>query len=123
MTKKPLASLKDLKQFLPEDQVQKVDTKKNETPMGLDPRNIKIKIRLLKNQKGGKIVSELIELPYERSYFEDLLKELKNKLGTGGTLKEEIKPEKASLCLEIQGDHRARIEKILQSKGFKTQLI
>lgn len=123
MTKKPLASLKDLKQFLPEENTGNSPIKENHVAQGFDPRGVKIKIRLLKNQKGGKIVSELIELPYQRPFFEQLLKELKNKLGTGGTLKEEVKPEKATLSLEIQGDHREKIAKILESKGFKTQLI
>lgn len=127
MTKKPLASLKDLKQFLPEGTTKEA-TKTSESvetkvKLGFDPRGVKIKIRLLKNQKGGKIVSEMIELPYERAFFETLLKELKNKLGTGGTLKEEIRPEKATLSLEIQGDHRERMAKFLETKGFKTQLI
>ncbi len=127
MTKKPLASLKDLKQFLPEGKATDIPTAPNKKPEikkhGFDPSGVKIKIRLLKNQKGGKIVSEMIDLPYERSYFEALLKELKNKLGTGGTLKEEIRPEKAILTLEIQGDHRQKMAKILETKGFKTQLI
>lgn len=126
MTKKPLVSLKDLKQFLPEDNTSPQSKTQNlETKIqhGFDPRGVKIKLRLLKNQKGGKIVSEMIELPYERNFFEALLKELKNKLGTGGTLKEEIKPERATLSLEIQGDHRQKMAQILESKGFKTQLI
>lgn len=42
-----------------------------------------------------------------------LLKLLKNKLGTGGTLKDGV--------LEIQGDHRDQIVELLNGLGYKAK--
>lgn len=122
MSKKTLSSLSDLKilssiEESATNSVPKTDTKKLEHN-GFVPQGVTIKMRLEKNQRGGKIVTVLFALPYERSYFEALTKELKNKVGSGGTLKEEMSDKKAELIIEIQGDHQARLHKILQEKGF-----
>lgn len=122
MSKKTLSSLSDLKILSSTEESAtksgpKTDSKKLEHN-GFVPQGVTIKMRLEKNQRGGKIVTVLFALPYERSYFEALTKELKNKVGSGGTLKEEMSDKKAELIIEIQGDHQARLYKILQEKGF-----
>jgi translation initiation factor 1 len=77
------------------------------------PENITIKMRLEKNGRGGKTVTVLFELPNNEAYFEDLTKQLKNHLGTGGTFK--------NRRIEIQGDHKIRIQAFLEKKGFKVK--
>jgi translation initiation factor 1 len=78
----------------------------------IDPSKITLKIRLEKNQRGGKIVTIIYDLPHNPKYFEDLTKKLKNHLGTGGTLKDNI---------EIQGDHSGKVAQFLIKLGFKVK--
>jgi len=80
---------------------------KTATPPGLQ----KVRIMLERKGRGGKsvtIIDGIIMAPAER---EKLLKKLKSRLGTGGTLRDNV--------LEVQGDHRdAIIEELLQM-GYK----
>jgi translation initiation factor 1 len=71
--------------------------------------------RLEKNGRGGKIVTVLDQLPRNDQFLKDLTKELKNKCGTGGTY---VISDKSGL-VEIQGDKREQIKKILEAKGIK----
>ena len=71
------------------------------------------KMRLEKGGRGGKLVTVLFELPLDENGLKDLLKVLKTKCGTGGALKERT--------LEIQGDHRDKIEAILAERGLKVK--
>jgi predicted translation initiation factor SUI1 len=59
-------------------------------------------------------VTVLFELPNNETYFADLTKQLKNHLGTGGTFK--------NGRVEIQGDHKTRIQAYLEKMGFKVRL-
>ncbi len=76
------------------------------------PSKVTLKIRIEKNQRGGKTVTIIYDLPYNPTYFEDLTKKLKNQLGTGGTFKDNI---------EIQGDHSTKIAQFLSKLGFKVK--
>lgn len=78
----------------------------------ITPSKLTLKIKLEKNQRGGKLVTVIHEIPHNPSYFEDLCKKLKNHLGTGGTFKNQI---------ELQGDHRDKVEVFLTKLGFKTK--
>lgn len=80
------------------------------------PEKITIKMRLEKNQRGGKLVTVLIDLPFNPPYFEDLAKKLKNHCGSGGTFKNEGLQK---LQIEIQGDQRNKIETYLLKLKFK----
>ncbi|MBY0413674.1 MAG: translation initiation factor [Bdellovibrionales bacterium] len=82
----------------------------------VDPIKTTLKIKLEKNQRGGKLVTVIHELPNNPIYFEDLAKKLKNHCGTGGTFKKEGKAQ-----IELQGDHREKIEAFLTKLGFKTK--
>lgn len=82
----------------------------------IDPTKTTLKIKLEKNQRGGKLVTVIHELPFNPPYFEDLAKKLKNHCGTGGTYKKEAKPQ-----IELQGDQREKVEAILTKLGFKTK--
>ncbi len=77
----------------------------------IHPANVTIKMRLEKNSRGGKTVTVLFDLPNNPGYFEDLTKNLKTSLGTGGTFKNNR--------IEIQGDHKVRIKAYLEKMGFK----
>lgn len=80
------------------------------------PEKTTLKIKLEKNQRGGKLVTVIHELPHNPAYFEDLAKKLKNHCGTGGTYKKEGKPQ-----IELQGDQREKAEAFLSKMLFKTK--
>lgn len=82
----------------------------------IDPAKVTLKIKLEKNQRGGKLVTVIHDFPFNPAYFEDLAKKLKNHCGTGGTYKKESRPQ-----IELQGDQRDKTEAFLAKLGFKTK--
>src|SRR4030065_68284 len=62
------------------------------------PVQQKVTVRLERKGRGGKSVTVVDGLQMRQKEKEALLKQLKTKLGTGGTVKD--------ASLEIQGDHR-----------------
>lgn len=75
------------------------------------PAHRKVIVRLEKKGRGGKSVSITEGLQLPGSELEKLLKQLKTKLGTGGTVKDG--------SLEIQGDHRDALCSFLEALGYK----
>ncbi len=74
-----------------------------------------IVFRIEKNGRGGKTVTVLDQLPAYEPFLKELTKELKAKCGVGGShFIEGIRG-----CIEIQGDKRDAIKKILDSKTIK----
>lgn len=71
-----------------------------------------VKMRLESAGRGGKQVTVLFALVMGDQEAKGLLKELQDKLGTGGTYKEGR--------LEFRGDVRDRIEVLLSKRGLKT---
>jgi predicted translation initiation factor SUI1 len=63
--------------------------------------------------RGGKGVTVISDLPLHESGLAELATKLKNKLGTGGTVK--------GGKIEIQGDHRDRIVAELEGMGYRTK--
>lgn len=82
----------------------------------VNPEQTTLKIRLEKNQRGGKLVTVIHELPNNPAFFEELAKKLKNHCGTGGTFKNEPKAQ-----IELQGDQREKTEAFLLKLKFKTK--
>lgn len=82
----------------------------------VNPDKTTLKIKLEKNQRGGKLVTVIHELPYNPAYFEDLAKKLKSHCGTGGTFKSSENSQ-----IELQGDQREKVEAYLQKLLFKTK--
>ena len=71
------------------------------------------KIRLEKSGRRGKAVTVVFNISAGEAALRDLLRTLQKDCGTGGTLK--------NGTLEIQGDHRDRIEERLKSLGLKVK--
>jgi len=63
--------------------------------------------------RGGKTVTVVHGLTLAEAALSDLLKRMKNQLGTGGALK--------GGTLEIQGDHRDKVLQFLEKEGIKAK--
>jgi translation initiation factor 1 len=70
----------------------------------------KVTVRLERKGRGGKSVTIIDGLQMRQKEREALLKQLKTKLGTGGTVKD--------ASLEIQGDHRDALMAELGKMGY-----
>ena len=81
----------------------------------VDSKKFTIVFRLEKNGRGGKVVTILDQLPNHETYVKELTKELKIKCGVGGSYKIEAGVSQ----IEIQGDKREAIKKILDIKQIK----
>ncbi len=71
--------------------------------------------RLETQSRGGKTVTVLDKIPGYEPFVKDLSKELKVKCGVGGSYKIESK----NAIIEIQGDKREAIKKILDARKIK----
>ena len=95
------------------------DEKAKNKPVGkvlrtsLRPSPQKATVRLDRKGRGGKSVTVIEGLQIPQKEREALLKQLKAKLGTGGTVK--------NTCLEIQGDHRDGLMAALEKLGYSTK--
>jgi translation initiation factor 1 len=74
------------------------------------PMQQKVTVRLERKGRGGKSVTIIDGLQMRQKERETLLKQLKTKLGTGGTVKD--------ASLEIQGDHRDALMAELGKIGY-----
>ncbi len=77
------------------------------------PSQQRIYVRLERKGRGGKSVTLIEGLQISAKDREALLKQLKTRLGTGGSLKNDV--------LEIQGDHRETIIVLLHEMGYKSR--
>jgi translation initiation factor 1 len=68
-------------------------------------------VRLERKGRGGKSVTLIKGLQISAKDREALLRQLKARLGTGGSIKNDL--------LEIQGDQRAAVIALLQEMGYK----
>jgi len=73
-------------------------------------------VRVGRETKGrkGKGVSLVTGVPLSGDELKNLAKELKQKCGTGGTVKDGV--------IEIQGDHRDMLVGLLKAKGWTVKL-
>jgi translation initiation factor 1 len=84
---------------------------KQQAGIAVPPAQQQVYIRLEKKGRGGKSVSVIAGLQLSRQDLEKLLKQLKTRLGTGGTVKDNT--------LEIQGDHRDALCTLFQDMGYR----
>jgi translation initiation factor 1 len=82
-------------------------------PIATRQRNQPVIVGIERKGRGGKTVSIVSGVMSHEAGKQALLKLLKTKLGTGGTLKDEE--------IEIQGDHRDQIVEILMGLGYKAK--
>ncbi len=73
-------------------------------------------LRIRRETKGrkGKGVTLVDGLSLPAPEMDLLARQLKNKCGSGGTVKDGM--------IEIQGDHRSTVQEFLQQAGYKTKL-
>ena len=73
-------------------------------------------IRIGRETKGrkGKGVTIITGIPLAGDALKKLAKELKQRCGTGGTIKDGI--------VEIQGDHRELLLEVIKAKGWQVKL-
>lgn len=76
--------------------------------------SLRVSLRLEKSGRGGKIVTVIDGFPRAESLLLKLSRELKNRCGAGGTFGYGDKFG----FIEIQGDKRENIRKILASQGI-----
>ena len=72
--------------------------------------NQQVRVQRIRNNKGGKTITEISGLGLNQKELLKLLKKLKTLLGTGGTLKGEL--------LEIQGEQVKKVMELLVLEGF-----
>ena len=70
-------------------------------------------VKMRREVRRGKPVIVLFEMGLSAESLKDLLKTIQRSCGAGGAVKEGT--------IEIQGDHRERIEQMLAEKGFKVK--
>lgn len=74
-----------------------------------------VKFRLEKNGRGGKTVTVMDGFPRNEDFLKALCKEFKAKCGVGGT---HVLSENSGI-IEIQGDKRDQLKRILDLKKIK----
>jgi translation initiation factor 1 len=77
------------------------------------PKKVVVKLRLETKGRGGKSVTVLDGLPNNSDFLEELAKDLKKSLGTGGSV--------VGATIELQGEWRERLRILLPSKNFSVK--
>ncbi|GEK47782.1 translation initiation factor [Bisbaumannia pacifica] len=73
-----------------------------------------VRIRRETSGRKGKGVTTLSGVPLPAAELKTLAKQLKQRCGTGGAVKEGV--------IEIQGDHRATLKAELENRGYTVKL-
>lgn len=79
------------------------------------PRDGIVRIARDRKQRGGKTVTIVTGLPDDSALVAQLAQTLKRLCGSGGTVKDGV--------IEIQGDHRDRIEARLTELGYRVKRV
>ncbi len=79
------------------------------------PRDGYVRLARDKKGRGGKTVTVITGLPGDAAAIAQLAQELRRLCGAGGTVK--------GTTVEIQGEHRDRLETYLKRKGYKTKRV
>ena len=87
---------------------------KQEKPKASRPQGDGVVRILLKRMGGGKFLSVVTGVPLDESELKELGRELKQKCGVGGSVKD--------FAIEIQGDKRNILKTELEKKGYIVNL-
>ena len=79
------------------------------------PNEQQLEAKLEKKGRGGKTVCLIEGFVGKEEDLKELAKELKNKCGVGGSIKDGV--------IIIQGDYRDKIMQILKEKGYKVKRV
>ncbi|TAD74301.1 MAG: translation initiation factor [Oscillatoriales cyanobacterium] len=79
----------------------------------LPPAQQTLKVQISRKGRGGKTVTVISGFQHKPETLQALLKTLKNRCGTGGTLKDDT--------IEIQGDYADRLVTLLTEQGYKAK--
>lgn len=71
-------------------------------------------VRVRREVRNGKTATVVLGVLLREAELKDLGKQLKQKCGTGGTVKDG--------AIEIQGDHRELVVALLEARGFTVKL-
>ncbi len=74
------------------------------------PERLTVRLRIERAGRRGKTVTVVEGLPANPEFLDALSRELKRACGSGGAVRER--------SVEIQGDHRERLRKLLAGKGW-----
>lgn len=99
----------------PKDKIESDKDSKTVTNETVQEGQFTVVFRLEKGGRGGKTVTVMDGFPRNEEYLKALAKELKAKCGVGGT---HLIGEKGG-TIEIQGDKRDQLKKLLESKRIK----
>ena len=80
----------------------------------LPPDRQDLRIQATRSGRKGKTVTVITGFQHNNEVLNKLLKQLKAKCGTGGTVKEN--------SLEIQGEHKQKLLEILTKLGYKAKI-
>ncbi len=80
----------------------------------IDPADGIVRLHRGKSAKGGKPGTLVVGLPGTDADLDKVLKQCKQTLGTGGTRQQRV--------LVIQGDHRAKLQPLLEKLGHNVKL-
>ncbi|MDJ0534586.1 MAG: translation initiation factor [Xenococcaceae cyanobacterium MO_207.B15] len=80
----------------------------------LPPQQQNIRIQATRSGRKGKTVTVITGLQHNQETLAKLLKSLKAKCGSGGTVKDNT--------LEIQGEHKQKLLEILTNLGYKAKI-
>ena len=86
-----------------------------ETETEVKTSDITAVMRIEKSGRKGKTVTVIDRLPKNEGFLKDMTKKLKTQCGSGGTYKKDGKDG----VIEIQGDKRSLIRKILEKEGIR----
>jgi translation initiation factor 1 len=70
-------------------------------------------LRIETKGRGGKTVTVVDDLPQNAAFLAELAKDLKKACGTGGAIRER--------GIELQGDRREAVRKILGGRGYRVR--
>ena len=80
----------------------------------LPPQQQDLRIQATRSGRKGKTVTIITGFQHKPETLSKLLKQLKAKCGTGGTVKDD--------SLEIQGEHKQKLLELLTQSGYKAKI-